>query len=124
MLGALSRIIEQNQTQLPLSTPPSHCSRIDWGAASRPVIKAIQAAVTLGTGSSLGPEGPSVDIGKAWGEGMAELLKNTRERKVALLAAGAAAGIASGIGGPEYEEGGIGKGGGMRIEMGMGGMGR
>ena len=69
---------------------------IDWSVASKPVIRAVSAAVTLGTGSSLGPEGPSVDIGKAWADGMAEILMNTRERKMALVAAGAAAGISSG----------------------------
>lgn len=65
-------------------------------AAVKPVIKAIQAAVTLGTGSSLGPEGPSVDIGKAWASGLADILKNSRQNKIALVAAGAAAGLAAG----------------------------
>lgn len=94
MLHALSGIIEQSQT---LPAPTHYRNRIDWGSASKPIIKAVQAAVTLGTGSSLGPEGPSVDIGKAWADGMAEILKNTKERKTALVAAGAAAGIASGF---------------------------
>ncbi|XP_068641654.1 chloride channel protein CLC-f-like [Aristolochia californica] len=62
-----------------------------------PAIKAIQAAVTLGTGCSLGPEGPSVDIGKSCAYGCLEMLENNRERKIALVAAGAAAGIASGF---------------------------
>ncbi|XP_068636927.1 chloride channel protein CLC-f [Aristolochia californica] len=62
-----------------------------------PTVKAIQAAVTLGTGCSLGPEGPSVDIGKSCAYGCLEMLENNRERKIALVAAGAAAGIASGF---------------------------
>lgn len=62
-----------------------------------PVVKAIQAAVTLGTGGSLGPEGPSVDIGKSCANGFSVMMENNRERKIALVAAGAAAGIASGI---------------------------
>ncbi|CAL5405186.1 unnamed protein product [Camellia sinensis] len=62
-----------------------------------PTIKAIQAAVTLGTGCSLGPEGPSVDIGKSCANGCSVMMENNRERKIALVAAGAAAGIASGF---------------------------
>ncbi|GMH05905.1 hypothetical protein Nepgr_007745 [Nepenthes gracilis] len=62
-----------------------------------PTIKAIQAAVTLGTGCSLGPEGPSVDIGKSCARGCSIMMENNRERKIALVAAGAAAGIASGF---------------------------
>jgi len=66
-------------------------------AAIFPTIKAIQAAITLGTGCSLGPEGPSVDIGKSCANGCAEMMENNRERRIALVAAGSAAGIASGI---------------------------
>lgn len=62
-----------------------------------PMINAIQAAVTLGTGCSLGPEGPSVDIGKSCANGFSFMMENNRERKIALVAAGAAAGISSGI---------------------------
>ncbi|GFS45236.1 chloride channel F [Actinidia rufa] len=62
-----------------------------------PILKAIQAAVTLGTGCSLGPEGPSVDIGKSCANGCSIMMENNRERKIALVAAGAAAGIASGF---------------------------
>ncbi|CAI5998383.1 unnamed protein product, partial [Closterium sp. NIES-65] len=104
MLHALGGIIEQSQSpsqaqgQSRGATLRLEQQRgIDWGAAFTPVIRAIQAAVTLGTGSSLGPEGPSVDIGKAWADGMAEILMNTHERKTALVAAGAAAGISSGF---------------------------
>lgn len=61
-----------------------------------PTIKAIQAAITLGTGCSLGPEGPSVDIGKSCANGFSLMMENNRERKIALVAAGAAAGISSG----------------------------
>lgn len=34
-------------------------------ATARPYVKLLAAAVTLGSGASLGPEGPSVDVGKA-----------------------------------------------------------
>ena len=62
-----------------------------------PTIKAIQAVVTLGTGCSLGPEGPSVDIGMSCANGFSLMMENNRERRIALVAAGAAAGIASGM---------------------------
>lgn len=61
-----------------------------------PIVKAIQAAITLGAGCSLGPEGPSVDIGKSCANGFSIMMEN-RERRIALVAAGAAAGISSGI---------------------------
>ncbi|KAL7103257.1 hypothetical protein ACP275_08G169000 [Erythranthe tilingii] len=70
---------------------------LDVLAAIFPIVKAIQAAVTLGTGGSLGPEGPSVDIGKSCANGFSVTMENNRERKIALVAAGAAAGIASGF---------------------------
>jgi hypothetical protein len=64
--------------------------------AAKPVLKAVAAAVTLGTGNSLGPEGPSVEIGASVAGGLGTLLKNSRERTLALVAAGSAAGISSG----------------------------
>ncbi|KAG6382731.1 hypothetical protein SASPL_157562 [Salvia splendens] len=68
---------------------------LDVFAAIFPVLKAVQAGVTLGTGCSLGPEGPSVDIGKSCANGFSLMMENNRERKIALVAAGAAAGISS-----------------------------
>jgi hypothetical protein len=65
----------------------------DLLAGIYPTVKAIQAAVTLGTGCSLGPEGPSVDIGKSCANGFSLMMENNRERKIALVAA---AGISSG----------------------------
>ncbi|KAL1566924.1 chloride channel protein CLC-f-like [Salvia divinorum] len=70
---------------------------LDVLAAIFPVLKAVQAGVTLGTGCSLGPEGPSVDIGKSCANGFSLMMENNRERKIALVAAGAAAGISSGF---------------------------
>ncbi|KAK3158941.1 hypothetical protein QOZ80_2AG0143730 [Eleusine coracana subsp. coracana] len=70
---------------------------INFVAAIFPTVKAVQAAVTLGTGCSLGPEGPSVDIGKSCANACSEMMENNRERRIALVAAGAAAGIASGF---------------------------
>ncbi|XP_024017675.1 chloride channel protein CLC-e [Morus notabilis] len=66
-------------------------------AASRPFLKAVAACVTLGTGNSLGPEGPSVEIGTSIAKGVNTLLDKTSSRKLSLVAAGSAAGIASGF---------------------------
>ncbi|KAH9312936.1 hypothetical protein KI387_027971, partial [Taxus chinensis] len=81
--------------QIKQSRPPQKRS-FDLLSGLCPTIKAIQAAVTLGTGCSLGPEGPSVDIGKSCAYGCSEMMQNNRERRIALVAAGAAAGISSG----------------------------
>ncbi|KAK1619761.1 hypothetical protein QYE76_025278 [Lolium multiflorum] len=92
MMHGLLEIVEQ----LKLAKPPQS-EGISLLAAIFPTVKAVQAAVTLGTGCSLGPEGPSVDIGKSCALGCSEMMENNRERRIALVAAGAAAGIASGF---------------------------
>lgn len=63
------------------------------------MLRAGAAAVTLGTGASLGPEGPSVDIGKSVSFGMQNLLRGrvSQSRRIALIASGAAAGVAAGF---------------------------
>jgi H+/Cl- antiporter ClcA/CBS domain-containing protein len=66
----------------------------------RGVIKMLAAAISLGTGASLGPEGPSVEIGANFGILMAQLLRVSQERQRLLLAAGAAAGVAAGFNSP------------------------
>ena len=91
------------------------------------VLKAVAAVVTLGTGASLGPEGPSVEIGAAVSSGVGRVASyfelkafGVDEKKsinnnnningnsnisssvgnVGLLAAGAAAGLSAGFGAP------------------------
>ncbi|KAM4089658.1 hypothetical protein ACJW30_07G168200 [Castanea mollissima] len=66
-------------------------------AAFRPFIKALSACVTLGTGNSLGPEGPSVEIGTSIAKGVATLFHKFPHRNLSLIAAGSAAGISSGF---------------------------
>ncbi|KAM5562869.1 chloride channel protein CLC-e [Rosa sericea] len=66
-------------------------------AASRPFLKAVAACVTLGTGNSLGPEGPSVEIGTSIARGVGAVFDRSSQRKLSLVAAGSAAGIASGF---------------------------
>lgn len=65
-------------------------------AVFQPIIKTIAACVTLGTGNSLGPEGPSVEIGASIAKGYGTLFDNSAQTNLSLVAAGSAAGIASG----------------------------
>ncbi|XP_037494860.1 chloride channel protein CLC-e isoform X2 [Jatropha curcas] len=69
------------------------------GAAFSPFLKAVAACFTLGTGNSLGPEGPSVEIGSSIAKGIGSLTLSNKDSqtKLSLLAAGSAAGIASGF---------------------------
>ncbi|XP_074285210.1 chloride channel protein CLC-e-like [Silene latifolia] len=60
-------------------------------------LKSLAACVTLGTGNSLGPEGPSVEIGASIAKGVGTLFGRDVKTKVPLIAAGSAAGIASGF---------------------------
>ncbi|XP_018630939.1 chloride channel protein CLC-f-like isoform X3 [Nicotiana tomentosiformis] len=90
MLHGLLEILDQI-TQ----SSSSQGQGFDLIAGIFPTVKATQAAITLGTGCSLGPEGPSVDIGKSCAYGCSMMMENNRERRIALIAAGAAAGIAS-----------------------------
>ncbi|KAJ0080350.1 hypothetical protein Patl1_24674 [Pistacia atlantica] len=64
-------------------------------AALQPLLKATAACFTLGTGNSLGPEGPSVEIGKSIAKGVGNLFYKSPQRSLSLVAAGAAAGISS-----------------------------
>ncbi|KAL3851069.1 hypothetical protein ACJIZ3_012951 [Penstemon smallii] len=95
VVGVLHGLLEILD-QIKQSTSPQG-QGFDVLAVISPTVKAIQAAVTLGTGCSLGPEGPSVDIGKSCAHGFSVTMENNRERRIALVAAGAAAGIASGF---------------------------
>ena len=66
---------------------------------ARPCLKASAAAITLGTGNSLGPEGPSVEIGRATARGLGEVLKSKQRRLLSLVAAGSGAGVLAVMGG-------------------------
>ena len=66
----------------------------------RPVTKMVAASISLGTGASLGPEGPSVEIGANFGMLLGQVLQVSRERHRLLLGAGAAAGLAAGFNAP------------------------
>lgn len=60
-------------------------------------LKAVAACVTLGTGNSLGPEGPSVEIGSSIAKQIHSISGKNPQAKLSLLAAGSAAGISSGF---------------------------
>ncbi len=66
----------------------------------RAITKAIAAAISIGTGASLGPEGPSVEIGAYIGTSLGQVLQVSQDRQRLLLAAGAAAGLAAGFNAP------------------------
>ncbi|KAL2335840.1 hypothetical protein Fmac_010286 [Flemingia macrophylla] len=97
MMCGLLEILDQIKQS---TSSQTQTQGFDFLAGIFPTIKAIQAAVTLGTGCSLGPEGPSVDIGKSCANGFSLMMEHNRERKIALVAAGAAAGISSGFNAP------------------------
>lgn len=62
--------------------------------------KAIASAVSIGAGASVGPEDPSVQIGSNLGSMLGSLLRMSEERVRTLVAAGAAAGVASAFNAP------------------------
>ncbi|MGE5660185.1 MAG: chloride channel protein [Actinomycetota bacterium] len=66
----------------------------------KPITKMMAASVSLGTGASLGPEAPSVEIGANFGMLLAQVLQVSPERQRLLLGAGAAAGLAAGFNAP------------------------
>jgi H+/Cl- antiporter ClcA len=63
-------------------------------------LKMLAAAVSLGMGASLGPEGPSVEIGANIGLLLGRGFQVSQARYLLLLGAGAAAGIAAGFNAP------------------------
>jgi len=64
------------------------------------VIKAIASAVTIGTGGSVGKEGPIVQIGSSLGSMIGQFLRVPSSRLKILVGCGAAAGIAGAFNAP------------------------
>jgi len=64
-----------------------------------PVSRAACAAMTLGTGNSLGPEGPAVDIGTSIANTVSQFRGRywSKTSKLALTASGSSAGVAAGF---------------------------
>src|SRR5579863_4154145 len=64
----------------------------------RPVValvKSLASALAIGSGSSVGREGPIIQIGSALGSTLGQLVRMPAGQRIALVAAGAGAGIAS-----------------------------
>ena len=59
------------------------------------VIKSLASALCIGTGGSVGREGPIVQIGSSFGSMIGQALRMTPKQRITLLAAGAAGGIAA-----------------------------
>ena len=59
------------------------------------IVKALSSAICIGSGGSVGREGPIVQIGSAFGSQVACLLKLSVRHRITLIACGAAGGIAA-----------------------------
>lgn len=59
------------------------------------VVKAFASAISIGSGGSVGREGPIVQIGSAWGSAVGQFLKLSMQEMRTLVGCGAAAGIAA-----------------------------
>lgn len=77
---------------LPASSPLLH--------RPRTLGKTLAAVATLGTGNSLGPEGPAVELGVASSRYVSSISNLSVQRQRMLLGAGAAAGVAAGFNAP------------------------
>ena len=60
-----------------------------------PLVKAIASSICIGSGGSVGREGPIIQIGSAIGSAIGQFFKLTEEKTKTLVACGAAAGIAA-----------------------------
>jgi CIC family chloride channel protein len=64
----------------------------------RPVValvKSLASAIAIGSGASVGREGPIIQIGSALGSTLGQIIRMPAGQRIALVAAGAGAGIAS-----------------------------
>ncbi len=59
------------------------------------IIKTLASSISIGTGASVGREGPIIQIGSSFGSTIARWLNLARWQKITLLSAGAGAGIAA-----------------------------
>jgi CIC family chloride channel protein len=59
------------------------------------VVKSLASAISIGSGGSVGREGPIVQIGSAFGSTLGEIMPMATRDRITLIAAGAGAGIAA-----------------------------
>src|ERR1700748_469903 len=68
------------------------------GGVIRPIValvKSLASALAIGSGSSVGREGPIIQIGSALGSTLGQIVRMPAGQRIALVAAGAGAGIAA-----------------------------
>ncbi len=68
------------------------------GGVIRPVValvKSLASAIAIGSGSSVGREGPIIQIGSALGSTLGQFIRMPAGQRISLVAAGAGAGIAA-----------------------------
>jgi CIC family chloride channel protein len=68
------------------------------GGVIRPVValvKSLASAIAIGSGSSVGREGPIIQIGSALGSTLGQIIRVPAWQRISLVAAGAGAGIAA-----------------------------
>jgi CIC family chloride channel protein len=68
------------------------------GGVIRPVValvKSLASAIAIGSGSSVGREGPIIQIGSALGSTLGQIIRMPAGHRISLVAAGAGAGIAA-----------------------------
>jgi len=105
LVGTVQQVDRQQQRQpqnnnTNKDTPTNHVFG-KFASIRASLRKSIAAVVTLGTGNSLGPEGPCVEIGMTVARMcMAIPTFSTRDWNRRLLACGAAAGVAAGFDAP------------------------
>ncbi|MCE1164787.1 MAG: chloride channel protein [Bacteroidetes bacterium] len=83
--------------------PEVMASLIQKGGRIRPrvaIVKAIASSITIGTGGSVGREGPIIQIGASIGSTIGQILNLSTRRTKTLLGCGAAAGIAAAFNAP------------------------
>ena len=77
----------------------AYSSRCNYGdGIIRPVVaavKSVASALSIGSGGSVGREGPIIQIGAAFGSTLGQILPMPAAQRITLIAAGAAAGIAA-----------------------------
>ena len=59
------------------------------------LVKSLASAIAIGSGSSVGREGPIIQIGSALGSTLGQMIRMPAGQRIALVAAGAGAGIAA-----------------------------
>jgi CIC family chloride channel protein len=64
------------------------------------IVKSVASALTIGSGGSVGREGPIVQIGSSLGSSLGQLLRLSEDRVRALVACGAAGGISAAFNAP------------------------